>query len=286
MNQLFLSSSPITGFGPRASTPICQDLDISPFQVRYPQSVTPVDLTESASDSLVFLDVSTVDDDLTSSPFAFVDITQSSMEICTSPSTSLPNVPVFSCCENDCMTAIPEHDMELLQKSYNSRSRLDQQQFLIDILSASACGAEITSLKKFSLLGRSVCREAFAKVMGVSKKRLQNIQRFPRDSLTASRVIRLFRKSEKYTVTRSWMKRYFERIGDRMPHIQQIHLPSFLSKKTVYDTMIKELSEQGHDEVLSLSHFYALWKEEFPFCTIPKVIVILVTYSTCQNTSD
>ena len=56
-----------------------------------------------------------------------------------------------------------------------------------------------------------------------------------------------------------------------MPHIEQIHLPSFLSKKTVYETMLMELSEQCHDEFLSLSHFYALRKEEFAFCTIPKI---------------
>ena len=56
-----------------------------------------------------------------------------------------------------------------------------------------------------------------------------------------------------------------------MPHIEQIHLPNFLSKKAVYDTMLMELSKQGHDEFLSLSHFYSLWKDEFSFCTIPKV---------------
>lgn len=42
-------------------------------------------------------------------------------------------------------------------------------------------------------------------------------------------------KSEKYQTARSWMYHYFTKIGDRMPHIDQVHLPNFLSRKSVYE---------------------------------------------------
>ena len=77
-------------------------------------------------------------------------------------------------------------------------------------------------------------------------------------------------KSMKHSSAMAWMERYF---GDKMPHLQQIHLPHFLSKKVVYDLMVQDLIDQGiakHD-IMSSSHFYAVWREEFRNCIIPKV---------------
>ena len=69
------------------------------------------------------------------------------------------------------------------------------------------------------------------------------------------------------------MNRYFDRIGDKMPHIQQTHLPHFLSKKAVYNFMQEELTEQGFtsNDIISISTFYSMWNTEFPPCVIPKV---------------
>ena len=82
-------------------------------------------------------------------------------------------------------------------------------------------------------------------------------------------------KTEKHRVANAWMKRYFDQIGDKMPHIEQIHLPSFLSKKVVYDLMCAELAEQGlcEEDIISLSGFSSLWSSEFPSCVIPKVSI-------------
>lgn len=77
-------------------------------------------------------------------------------------------------------------------------------------------------------------------------------------------------KSDKYEAAKAWMGNYFNKIGDRMPHIEQIHLPSFLSRRIIYDMMMEDFRDDGV-RVISRSHFYKLWKDDFPNCIIPKV---------------
>ena len=50
----------------------------------------------------------------------------------------------------------------------------------------------------------------------------------------------------------------------------QVHLPHFLTKQMVYHIMEEELKPEGI-EIVSLSHFYALWNEHFRNTVIPKV---------------
>ena len=85
-------------------------------------------------------------------------------------------------------------------------------------------------------------------------------------------AVSLHTVSEKCKVAAIRMKRYVNCIGDKMPHIQQIHLPHFSQKKVVYEFMYAELSQQGFssDNILSLSHFYSLWATDIPSCIIPK----------------
>ena len=85
------------------------------------------------------------------------------------------------------------------------------------------------------------------------------------------------RHSVKHSTAIAWMERYFNRIGDKMPHLQQIHLPNFLSKKMVYELMVQDLTDEGmcKQEIISSSHFYAVWKDEFHSCIIPKVCIMI-----------
>ena len=113
------------------------------------------------------------------------------------------------------------------------------------------------------------------KVLGISYKYLRKTEHLHSAGITyAKRAKRVFPKTDRYTAACTWMRRYFERIGDKMPHVQQIHLPHFLSKKAIYETMCQELGDQGHMQHISISRFYALWSQEFSFCTIPKVVSI------------
>ena len=77
----------------------------------------------------------------------------------------------------------------------------------------------------------------------------------------------------KISEAKAWMTCFFCQIGDCMPHIQQIHLPHFLTKHDVCMRMKKELTEQGMDvmESVSLLWFYKVWDKDFRNFVIPEV---------------
>ena len=62
-------------------------------------------------------------------------------------------------------------------------------------------------------------------------------------------------------------------LGDHMPHIDQIHLPSWDSQKFVYQRYKDDMLQQGYleEDLISLRTFYRLWNEEFPKVIIPEV---------------
>lgn len=77
--------------------------------------------------------------------------------------------------------------------------------------------------------------------------------------------------STKVIEAKTWMTRYFNRIGDSMPHMDQVHLPHGLTKQDIYNTMKSQLLEQGLTTVVSLSHYYSIWDSSFKKVVIPKV---------------
>ena len=72
-------------------------------------------------------------------------------------------------------------------------------------------------------------------------------------------------ESAKVSEAKAWMTRFFHQIGDHMPHVQQIHLPHFLTKHDVYVRMKRELADQGIDEsqIVPFSWFYKVWGKDF-----------------------
>ena len=68
----------------------------------------------------------------------------------------------------------------------------------------------------------------------------------------------------------SWLRMFFDKVGDRMPMKNDLHLPSCLTKADVYALAFDDLS-QGGLECCALATFYKIWTEEFPHVKIPKV---------------
>lgn len=54
----------------------------------------------------------------------------------------------------------------------------------------------------------------------------------------------------------------YYRVGDHMPDKVAIHLPSMLSRKSVYDRMKQERSDCA--SLVSQSQFYGLWSQHYP----------------------
>ncbi len=75
---------------------------------------------------------------------------------------------------------------------------------------------------------------------------------------------------------KTWMRQYFNLIGDKMPHIDRVHLPHFLTKYDVYLRMKRELMAGGipEDAVVKVSTFYRFWKEDFSKVLIPSVNIL------------
>ena len=176
------------------------------------------------------------------------------------------------CCEHRCLSYISLYNLQEMRSVFQSKSRRDQRQFILDLLSSSGPHTDVQHLR-LPLMGRDMCASAFTQVLGTSRRRLREARQLYLSGCFAAPLSQRLpgKKSEKHSNAVAWMSRYFGMIGDKMPHINQIHLPHFLSKQAVYQLMIQDLAEEGITRVLSLSHFYAVWEAEFINVTIPKV---------------
>lgn len=263
---------------PRTSSPRRADFLAIPLS---PIPVQPADI--SCEDSLLFADisgdyateVSVPADSLDESLIEFMDVTTDS-NASQSESTSVTyyNSITSTCCLNRCLASFSLIDIEKCRNHFNGKNRLQQMQYLLDLLMASETQEKGSGYFHLHLSGRRVCKKSFTTILGISEKRLRKALRLERSGATvAAKVQRVYSKSDKHIIAQSWMRRYFDRIGDKMPHIEQIHLPHFLSKKVVYDFMCSELQQQGlsGEDTISLSRFYSLWATEFSSCVIPKV---------------
>ena len=59
-----------------------------------------------------------------------------------------------------------------------------------------------------------------------------------------------------------------------MPDKLAIHLPSMLSRKSVYERMKQERCDSA--SLVSQSQFYALWSQHYPHVTIPAVRILIL----------
>ena len=170
------------------------------------------------------------------------------------------------CCSNCCLDNI---DIKP-QKSLVSKNIIEQNQFLMDsfnLMSNKDNGIQ------HMIAGKAVCKNAFIVYFKISNQRYERIFK----QFTENPTLKIQRKpvirsdSTKVTEAKAWIARYFKRIGDSMPHVEQTHLPHGLTKQDVYLTMKQELSQQGVMSTISLSHFYAIWDTSFSNVLIPKV---------------
>lgn len=147
----------------------------------------------------------------------------------------------FTCCDSRCIASLSMLQLEEVQTHFtNLKTRCEQRQYLLDIVSASAkrtnSGVIIDS---YTVGGTKLCKKAFLAVLGISHKRLHMVTRLlnagatsARSTLCASRR----KQTQRLKNASAWLSSLPRRIGERMPHTQQIHLPSFLTKMAVYDT--------------------------------------------------
>ena len=195
--------------------------------------------------------------------------------LCSSSLSSLDMLS-SSCCEKRCVAHFTLAEIENAKERFSSRNQKEKNQFL-DSFHVST-GIDSSKMGINILEGKQLCTQAFVSILQISDKRYYRMRRvFLEGSVKYCRKQSVRSKTMKVLEAKAWMSRFFNQIGDHMPHIQQIHLPHFLTKGDIYLRMKRELEEQGilSTSIVSKSHFYSLWKTAFKNVVIPEVTLRL-----------
>ena len=159
--------------------------------------------------------------------------------------TTKGSLPAQDCCARRCIASFSVLELESTHSVFRLKTQAEQSQFIMDQLTldpaVSACSSFI-QVTLLTLNGRKVCKKAFVSILGTSHQRLKGIY----DLWTAG-VRKLPKRnkkprtlSSKHTTMVAWLESYAQRLGEKMPHLDQIHLPHFLTKKAVYQIMKSE----------------------------------------------
>ena len=179
------------------------------------------------------------------------------------------------CCCRRCTASINPPLKEKIRTSFMSRSRSDQQQFLFDIIMglAKQSASESLIIDGYVLSGKKVCQKAFSTLLNVSQKRLRMVKKLvdPKLFQLNTNYLDLRGKLKSLKLPLHGWKLILRELEIRC--LTQVHLPSFLTKNSIFDQMEEELKQQGflQSEIISLSHFYAIWNDCYSHCIIPKV---------------
>ena len=188
-----------------------------------------LEVESSSNGEAIFLsedsEVDHEDDDSPSPPLGLDD--QTELE-------QISQLLIGSCCSKYCVRQITVNDILLCRKKFGAMSVAEQRQWLADKIFENS--DKSTQETKYIIAGKETCKLSFCQVYGFPPKRLSRIKK----AVSAGQVtIEHGNKGNPKTTTRgieakTWMKRYFELIGDKMPDKDQIHLPSWDTQKAVY----------------------------------------------------
>lgn len=175
------------------------------------------------------------------------------------------------------MQSFSIRELNNASEHFQSKTSTEQRQYLLDSIMLSSPGSATASAsvkEKIMLYGKPVCMRAFALLLNTSERRLERIKK---NCSTVGKIAHgnsgIKRPTSKSLDASAWMKSYFTRMGDYMPDSNRIHLPSFLTKREVYQKMCLDLSDIGIMDIVSQSTFYELWDREYNHVLIPEVIL-------------
>ena len=153
---------------------------------------------------------------------------------------------------------------------YKSSTEVEQNQYIISYFhehSSSGAGSIL-----FNVGGKEVCKRCWRLAYGVRNKRFANLlKKFDDGVLKIEHGRQGITQPMESTIRAiSWMRIFFNKLGDKMPTKNCINLPSCLTKADVYGLAYDDLTE-GNMSCPSPSTFNRLWSTEFSNVVIPKV---------------
>ena len=161
-------------------------------------------------------------------------------------------------------------DVEMCRsKLYGLASETEQNQLILSYFQEhSSSGTGIL----FSVCGKNICKRCWRLAYGLKNKRFAKLlKKFNDGTLKIEHGRQGITHPMECTVrAMSWMRVFFQKLGDKMPTKDSIHLPSCLTKADVYCLAYDDLTEGGLS-CPSSSTFYRIWATEFSNVAIPKV---------------
>ena len=193
---------------------------------------------------------------------------------CTGAPWNFLTVLCLDGCSAQCATAahhLLPTDILRYHEHFTGLSPFAKKQWLLDyfVMNSSGTGEQLEI--PYYICGKRVCFQLWIKTLGISQSHFYNVR-----SLFLKGHKRIIQQVVRTPLQRTseavaWMDSFFTRIGDRMPDRPTIHLPSSLSKISIYQNMTEELQQRGKSVVISQSQFFDVWKTHFGHVTIPKV---------------
>lgn len=186
------------------------------------------------------------------------------------------------CCDRKqvtCFKRLSQSDIEQVREEFYTLSTETQQtQHLLEYMRQHA---HRNKPILYTVAGQEVCETCFRMVYGVRYNRFCVIKAKFADGILVTEHGRLGAGQTGECTVRavSWLRIFVKKVGDRMPTSEDIHLPSCLTKADVFALAEDDLT-QGGMKCCAMSTFYQIWKDEFPNVKIPKVMVLIVNYST------
>ena len=126
----------------------------------------------------------------------------------------------------------------------------------------------------FIIAGKPVCQSLWICTLGISTSLFYKAKQKAHNG-----CLKVSKSAERSPLQKSheaiaWMHGYFDLVGDFMPNRMVVHLPSNLSKLSVYQRMVTDMTNRKKDSIISKSHFFRLWEEHFSHVNIPKVSTV------------
>ena len=154
---------------------------------------------------------------------------------------------------------------------FDSLSQMAKKQWLLDyfIMTSSGKGKELDI--PHLVCGKEVCLPLWLATLGISQSYYYSVRTlFLRGH---KRIVNQVQRNptERTNEAMAWMDNFVSLMGDKMPDRATVHLPSCLSKLSVYQRMAGELRQRGRSKIVSQSQFFEIWKTHFHHVTIPKV---------------
>ena len=165
-------------------------------------------------------------------------------------------------------------DILRYHEHFSGLPQMAKKQWILDYFIMTSSGEAEHFDTPLLICGKSVCQPLWLSTLGISQSHFYSVRTLflqgHKQILSQPQCTPTVRTNEAV----AWMDNFVSLMGDKMPDRATIHLPSCLSKLSVYHRMASDLKQRGRSKVVCQSQFFEIWKTHFHHVTIPKVRLV------------